>query len=248
MAVFALWSAPRARSTAFFRSMLERGDVLALHEPFCNLVHAGETDVGGCTITSHGPLLAWLDDETDGLDVFVKDTPDPRYWEALLADRRFLAEARHAFLIRRPEEIAASLYAVIQSLKRSNPQYPDMRSWEIGLEALHELHTAVCDAGGERPVVIDSDDLVNRPEATMAAYCAAVGLPYLARALTWEPGERPEWRHSASWHADVSASSGFERRQRQYPHTVKTSEELARFSAHHRPFYEKLHAERLDVP
>ena len=32
MPVFALWSAPRSRSTAFFRSMLERGDLLALHE------------------------------------------------------------------------------------------------------------------------------------------------------------------------------------------------------------------------
>jgi len=28
MPVYALWSAPRARSTAFFRSMLERGDMV----------------------------------------------------------------------------------------------------------------------------------------------------------------------------------------------------------------------------
>jgi len=32
MTVFALWSAPRARSTAFFRSVAERGDVTVLHE------------------------------------------------------------------------------------------------------------------------------------------------------------------------------------------------------------------------
>ena len=32
-----------------------------------------------------------------------------------------------------------------------------------------------------------------------------------------------------------------------YTHTVETSDELARFAAHHMPFYEHLHAQRLDV-
>ena len=72
----------------------------------------------------------------------------------------------------------------------------------------------------------------------MAAYCAAVELPFIPEALTWEPGERPEWRRSARWHVDVSASSGFAPRERTYAHTVESSDELARFAAHHLPFYE----------
>lgn len=236
MPVFALWSAPRARSTAFFRSMLERGDLIALHEPFCNLMNVGETDVEGRTFESPESLLASLHDQTNDISVFLKDTTDYRHRD-VLADRRFLAEARHAFLIRRPEEIAASFYAL----------KPDMRIDHIGLEALHELHTAVRDAGGHRPVVIDSDDLVTRPDATMAAYCAAVGLPFIPQALTWEPGERPEWRRSARWHVEVNASSDFEPRERRYTHTVESSDELARFAAHHQPFYEQLHAQRLNI-
>ena len=47
--------------------------------------------------------------------------------------------------------------------------------------------------------------------------------------------------------ADVSASSGFERRERAYPHTAGNSAELARFAAHHQPFYEQLYAQRLDI-
>lgn len=155
----------------------------------------------------------------------------------MFADHRFLADARHAFLIRRPEEIAASSYAVEPALTVDS----------IGLETLCALHAAVLDAGGRGPVVLDSDDLVARPEATMAAYCAAVGLPYLPHALTWEPGDRPEWRRSARWHKNVSASSGFARRERAYSATVATSDELARVAAHHQPFYEQLHAQRLDV-
>ncbi|MGH8976705.1 MAG: sulfotransferase family protein [Acidimicrobiia bacterium] len=247
MPVYALWSAPRARSTAFFRSMAERGDLLALHEPFEGLMYFGDTEVEGRTFESPASLLAWLRDETRTVGVFLKETTDSRVREVVFEDRRFLAEGRHAFLIRRPEEIAASLYAVIDEIQDADPRYPDMRIESIGLEMLHELHDAVRDAGGHRPVVIDSDDLVARPEATMAAYCAAVELPFIPEALTWEPGERHEWRRSARWHVDVSASSGFEQRTRRYPHTVESSDELARFAAHHLPFYELLHAQRLDV-
>ena len=236
MAVFALWSAPRARSTAFFRSMAERGDMTVLHEPFSNLRDYGQTDVEGRMFDSPASLLAWLRDETRGITVFLKDTGDHSHHE-VLADRCFLAEARHAFLIRRPEEIAASNYAL----------WPSMNIKSIGLERLCELQATVRDAGGNTSVVIDSDDLVARPEATMTAYCAAVGLPFNSRALTWEPGERSEWRRSARWHVDVSVSSGFERRERVYLHTVENSGDLARFAAHHRPFYEQLYAQRLDV-
>jgi hypothetical protein len=236
MTVFALWSAPRARSTAFFRSVAERGDVTVLHEPFSNLRDYGETDAAGRTFDSPASLLAWLRDETQDIRVFLKDTGDHQHRE-VLADRRFLAKTRHAFLIRRPEEIAASYYAL----------FPDMSINAIGLEKLCELQAAVRDAGGNPSVVIDSDDLVARPGATMAAYCAAVGLTFDPRALAWEQGERSEWRRSARWHADVSASSGFQRRERSYPHTVENSGELARFAAHHLPFYEQLYAQRLDV-
>jgi hypothetical protein len=172
-----------------------------------------------------------LRNETHGISVFLKDTTDHRH-DDVLADRRFLTEARHAFLIRRPEEIAASYYAL----------FPDMSINAIGLEIMCELQAAVRDAGGNPSVVIDSDDLVARPEATMAAYCAAVG-----RALPWEAGERYEWRRSARWHADVSASSGFGRHERVYPRTVESSGELARFAAYHLPFYEQLYAQRPDV-
>lgn len=237
MVVFALWSAPRARSTAFFRSMAERGDLVVIHEPFSGLLNFGETDIEGRPFDLAASLLAWLRDGTRDVGVFLKDTTDYRYVE-VLADRRFLAEARHAFLIRRPEEIAASYHAL----------YPDMSIGAVGLEYLFELYTAVAGAGGHRPVVIDSDDLVARPAATLAAYCAAVDLPFIYEALSWAPGARSEWRRTARWHADVSASSGFERPVRTYTHTVETSPDLARYAAHHRPFYEQLHTRRLAIP
>jgi len=217
--------------------MLERGDMTVLHEPFCNLRDHGETDAGTRTFDSALSLLAWLRNETQNMNVFLKDHPPTAYVRDILADRRFLAEGQHAFLIRRPEEIAASCYALD----------PGMNIHSIGLERLCEVQAAVRHAGGNASVVIDSDDLVARPGATMAAYCAVVGLPFIAGALTWAPGERPEWRRSARWHVQLSESSGFDKRGGVYRDTVENSPNLARFAAHHRPFYEQLYAQRLDV-
>jgi Sulfotransferase domain len=216
--------------------MAERGDLTVLHEPFGNLKNYGETDAGGRTFDSAAELLAWLRAEAHDRDVFFKETMDHQHDE-VLADRPFLAEARHGFLIRRPEEIAASYYAL----------FPPMTINAIGMERLCAMQAAISDAGGNPPIVIDSDDLVARPAATMAAYCAAVGLPFNSRALTWEPGEQGEWQRSAVWHADTSGSSGFERRERTYLHTVENCEKLARYAAHHRPFYDQLYAQRVDV-
>jgi hypothetical protein len=117
----------------------------------------------------------------------------------------------------------------------------------IGMARLCEMLAAISDAGGTPPVVIDSDDLVARPAATMAAYCTAVGLPFNPRALTWERGEQAQWQRTARWHTDASDSSGFERRERTYLHTVGNSAKLARYAARHRPFYERLYAQRMIV-
>lgn len=216
--------------------MLERGDLVCVHEPFSDIAGLGETDVAGRPFAAADELLAWLRDESRAIDVFLKDTPGPRQTE-VISDRRFLGAARHAFLIRRPEEIAASSYAV----------EPNITVDSLGLEHLHALLAAVREADG-LAVVLDSDDLVDRPAATMAAYCASVGLPFVPDALAWQPADRPEWRRSARWHVAVSESSGFERRDRRYAHTVENDDVLARIAAHHRPFYEDLHGQRLVVP
>ena len=238
MTVHVLWSAPRSRSTAFFRSMVERGDLLALHEPLEGLHFIGPLEIDGQTFASPPDLLAGLVEDTSGRSVFLKETVNPPVQETVVGDRRFLAEARHAFLIRKPEEIAASWFALEH----------DMRIFDTGLRLLHDLFVAVQNAGGHPPVVVDSEDLMANPAGTMAAYCAAVELPFLAGALNWQPGERSEWARSARWHEDAAGSSGFEAPARPDRHGLATHPEVARFSERHTPFYVELRRYRLDIP
>ena len=237
MPVLALWSAPRSRSTAFFRSMLERGDLLALHEPLEGLHFIGPLQVGTRTFGSPRQLLDWLLDDLHERTVFLKETVNPPVQEIVLDDRRVLAEVHHAFLIRRPSEVAASWYALEH----------DMRIAETGLEALRDLYVAVRDAHGHLPVVIDSDDLVAQPEATMAAYCAAVGLPFVRDALRWKRGARAEWARSARWHRDASASTGFGAPTDRDRHGLLSHPEVVRFARRHGPPYEEMRRQRLEV-
>ena len=55
---------------------------------------------------------------------------------------------------------------------------------------------------GEAPPVIDAEELAENPEATVQAYCNAMGTSFNPEALSWDPGERPELGHfeGGIWH------------------------------------------------
>ncbi|MEO1058100.1 MAG: sulfotransferase family protein [Actinomycetota bacterium] len=238
--VIVLWSAPRSRSTAFFRSMLERGDLLALHEPLEGLAYIGPIEVGARTFTSPESLVWWLLAGDAKQPVFLKETVNPRVLEMVHAQPSFLRTAHHAFLIRDPLEIAASWWAL----------EGDMRILDTGVEALYELFIAVGSAGGSPPAVIDSDDLVTQPASTMHTFCDAVGLPFVDGALQWESGVPAAWARTARWHVEASASTGFVAPSSPDRHGLESHDEVRRFDARHRPFYDALRAFRLviDVP
>jgi Sulfotransferase domain len=235
--LIAMWAAPRSRSTAIFRYMLEHGGLIALHEPFCNIADHGSTEVDGHLVSDHAELITTLRGLAETATVFSKDTTD-RLYQAVLADRRFLTEVTHTFLIRAPAEIAASCYAL---------QGPRLTLPEIGLEYAYGLREAILEAGGAQPVVVDSADLAADPAATMAAYCTAVGIPFRRAALSWAPGDRVEWRLSARWHVQVSESAGFTQSATSYETTTANNEMLARYSAHHEPFYRALRAHAIAI-
>jgi hypothetical protein len=235
--LIAMWAAPRSRSTAFFRSMLEHGGLVAIHEPFDNIADHGSTQVNGHLVADPAELIKTLRGLAETATVFFKETTDRRH-PAVLADRRFLREVTHTFLIRSPAEITSSIYAV---------QGPGLTLPQIGLEHAYDLREAILAAGGAQPVVVDSADLMADPAATMAAYCAAVGIPFSRSALRWAPGERDEWRQSARWHARVSESTGFTQAATRYETTPANNAMLAAFSAHHEPFYRALLEHRMAI-
>ncbi|WP_157522162.1 sulfotransferase family protein [Herbidospora cretacea] len=231
--VLALWSAPRCRSTAFARMMAERNDRVVVHEPFSLVVDFGEVKVGDRVARTEQEVLAALRALAARTPVYFKDTTDFHY-PALLADRDFLAAATHTFIVRHPAEAIASHV-------RLNP---DLGRDEIGFARLYEIFDAVRSATGVTPVVVDSDDLLDRPAETVRAYCAAVGIPFVPEALNWRPGMRSEWQTTSRWHESTSRTTGFARGGGGGPGNAaeKVAEDpvLRAHLEYHLPYYERL--------
>jgi hypothetical protein len=238
-----LWSAPRSRSTAFFRMMAERGDFTVVHEPFSYLAEFDYADVAGTRVTCPADLLAALRDLGSRGHVFAKETTGKRYPE-VLGSPEFLAGAVHTFLIRHPRETIASYHLM-------NPSAPLEK---IGFESLHEIFTSVSGLTGRSPVVVDAGDLMRRPAEVVAAYCARVGIPFVPEALSWQPADRAEWSPSRRWHADVAASARFgemadpdaaDAPDAPDARDVARHPVLGAYLRHHLPYYAMLHARRL---
>jgi hypothetical protein len=233
-AILALWSAPRCRSTAFARMMAERGDYRVLHEPFSYVQNFGEFDVDGRIVRSEQELIPELWRLAAQAPLFFKDTTDYHY-PGLLADRNFLSQAVHTFLIRHPADAIASHYALHPGLQRD----------EIGFAWLAEIYDAVAQATGVPPVVVDSDDLVVRPARTVQAYCRAVGIPFTAEALAWQPGMHRDWSRTSRWHETASRTGGFVPTTVDRRETVEADPKLTGYLEYHLPFYMRLKAAAL---
>lgn len=234
--ILSLWSAPRCRSTAFARMMAERGDYTVLHEPFSHVINFGESEVGDHLVRSEQELIPALYHLAEDAPLFFKDTTD-FYYPCLLSDRDFLAGGVHTFLIRHPAEAIASHYLLHPGLQRD----------EVGFAWLAEIYDAVAEATGSPPVVIDSADLIARPHETVRAYCCAIGIPFIPRALSWQPGMHEAWQRTSRWHQTASVTSGFVPTQTPGLAEVEANPVLAGYLDYHLPFYQRLRSAALNV-
>ncbi len=232
-----LWSAPRSRSTVFFRMMAQRGDFRMFHEPFSDLAAGQSYAVDGTQLTTAEQVFSAFVDLSEQTPVFFKDTTEYPHVD-LFGELPLAEKATHTFIIREPRSVIESHYAM-----NSDVSLP-----EIGYEYLYQIFERVRQTTGRTPAVIDADTLVERPAETVRAYCDAVGIGYDEAALSWAPGERSEWARTSRWHQDVAQSSGFKQSEKHYEVTVESSPVLAGYYRHHLPFYEKLQASALTAP
>ena len=142
-------------------------------------------------------------------------------------DRWALAPLRHAYLIRDPRELLAS-YAKV----RGEPTLDD-----LGLRQQAEIFETL---GGP---VIDSRDLLERPEGMLRALCAALGVSFDAAMLSWPPGPRDTdgvW--GPYWYESVWRSTGFGPYR---PPAGPLPARLEPLAERCLPYYERLYTRRL---
>ena len=241
----AMWSGPRNISTAFMRSWGNREDTIVVDEPFyahylqvTGLDHPGRDEI----IAQHEPdwrrvaasLVAPLPPH---VRVFYQKQMSHHLLPSM--GRDWLDLVTHAFLIRDPGAMLASLGEKLANF--------DLLA--TGLPQQVEIFEHVVERTGRAPPVLDSADLLARPEPMLRALCAALGVPFSDRMLWWPAGPRDTdgiWaRH---WYDRVEQSTGFETPSAKPAVTVETKTlppAMAAIEAQCRPLYEKLREHRL---
>ncbi len=247
--ILALWATPRSTSTAFEWAIDNRGDMTCLHEPYNEAYYLGkdrrndryfaaDPELKVDSKLSFSGVHAHLLQIASDRQVFIKDFA---YSIMHIADDAFLDAFRHTFLIRDPKKVITSLHA----------RWPDIALDEVGFEDLHTLYQRVADRTGEPPVVLDSDELLDDPEAGMKAYCQAVGIRHIAASTQWQDqavrdkGSSPTWStYAYDFHDQLRASVKLSRQKRNYP-TLNSNPDMQRLYAASRPHYDSLYEKRL---
>ena len=223
--------------------MLERGDLTVFHEPFIYLYYVGDGkkklayfDVHPDHPTSYVGIREMIVKGARERPVFAKDMS---YYvsDYIEHDPDFVKQVTNTFLIRDPQKSIPSYYRLDHAVLNE----------EIGLEAQWRHFELAREVTGQTPLVIDADDLQRDTEATMRAYCAALGLEFLPHALSW-PAEIPQaWKHVAGWHGDLAKTKGIGTKQ-VGDVDVNSSHTLRAYYDHHLPFYQKLREFILTLP
>ena len=142
------------------------------------------------------------------LSYYVTRHGSPWFCERLLSSVLPSPEFLHTFLIRRPDKAIVSLY------KASMKSIATFDATEVGFADLLLIYSKYQTLlknkkNASEIIIVDADDLLDKPGAMLKRYCEAVGLKYEESMLRWEAGPVEEFKVWEGWHDDVEQSSGF---------------------------------------
>ena len=235
----AMWSGPRNLSTAMMYAFSARGDAVVWDEPF----YSAYLDATGITHPMRDQIIATNEPDPDIIAATCKG-PVPQgqqiFYQKHMTlhmipafDRRWMRSCTNVFLIRHPARVVAS-YAK----KREGATLAD-----IGFVQQAELFQEVTEWSGAAPVVIDSDDILADPEASLRKLCTAIGISFSRKMLHWPAGgNESDGVWAPHWYGAVHRSTGFEGAEGPLP---ALGGSYAALAAEALPYYESLAGYRL---
>lgn len=115
-------------------------------------------------------------------------------------DLGFLKETINIILTRDPRDMLPSFINQIKKPKITDTGYPQH------LELAGHLRSI-----GQKPIIIDSKEILMNPEKKLKWLCNQVGIPFDKKMLSWPAGARKEdgiW--AKHWYHNVHRSTGFQ--------------------------------------
>lgn len=238
----AVWSGPRNLSTALMYSFAARGDCAALDEPF----YAAFLAATGADHPMREAIL--VSQESDPARVGAQCEGEVPQGKCLFYQkhmthhmlpefpRGWMRACVNVFLIRHPAQVIASYLR-----KREDPTLTD-----LGFVQQSELFDEVAASLGTAPPVVDSADIRRDPRSSLDRLCAALGIPFTDRMLSWPAGPRPfDGVWASHWYGAVHRSTGFEPPEEDLPVLPAASQRLCDLAL---PHYERLAAHAIAGP
>jgi hypothetical protein len=229
----AMWSGPRNISTAMMRAFENRPDTAVIDEPFyaaylkaTGIDHPLRKETLAVHETDWRKVVATLTGPAPGGRAFFYQKHMTHHMLPEF-DLCWMDQCRNAFLIRAPEAVLASYTA-----KRA-----EFLAADVGFARQREIFERECERLGKPPSVVDADDVLRDPRATLNALCNALGIAFSERMLHWPTGPRPtDGAWAPAWYDSVERSTGFAR-PRAYP---PLDDNLKGLADSLRPYYEHL--------
>jgi Sulfotransferase domain len=236
----AMWSGPRALSTAMMRSFGARPDTAVVDEPFyaaylaaTGLEHPMRAEVLASQPQDWRAVVAQLLGRApEGKPIWYQKHMTHHMLDSFGHD--WIAHMRNAFLIRDPEAVLASYVQ-----KRE-----DVTLADIGIVRQHELFQREAARLGAAPAVVEGNDILANPAGVLRRLCETLEIPYTDAMLTWPAGSRhTDGVWAPAWYQSVERSTGFA--PAPVPRAVDLPSGLRRIADQARPYYDSLAAYKL---
>lgn len=217
-------------------SFAQRPDTLVVDEPLyahylshVEVDHPGQAEVLASQNANAAEVIQQVfEGEQEQEVLFIKNMTA----HLVNLDFSFLEPLINVLYIRNPRQILASFAQVVET----------PTAWQIGTLRQAALFDYLAERG-KMPLVLDAGELLQTPELTLKALCAACEIPFYEKMLSWEAGPRPEdgvW--AKYWYANVHKTTGF-KKQKTSDRTLPAH--LEPLYQQLKPAYEKLYAHRI---
>jgi hypothetical protein len=235
-----MWSGPRNISTAMMRSWENRSDTEVIDEPFYAFYL-------NKTRSPHPCFEEVLQSQSDNYEQVVteltKDVCNSKvqYQKHMThhmltgIDLTWVKDLQHCFLIRDPAQVVNS--------------YTNSRGVcsveDIGIKRQFELYQDISQISGQDIPIIDSNDVLKKPECVLKLLCETLGVAFMPAMLNWPQGSRTSdgvW--AKHWYKNVDNSSGFAPYLSQH---LQLNDEQMSVVNQVQPFYQQLYNKRISI-